>query len=434
MISDPDDAAISATRAVRASDQFAASRRQNERARRTLAGGVATAFRSAQKPVPICFKRAQGSRLTDEDDNEYIDYALAFGPMLLGHSPEPVLQAVQAQLAAGLGYGASHHAEAELAEAVCRAVPSADLCVFSNSGSEAVHAAVRIARSATRRTKLVKFRGHYHGWLDPVHVALPGNKSDGPATGGQDPAASTSTILCDWNDLPALSSVLSEEVAAVIMEPLAVNGGCIQADPGYLDAARGLVHENGSLLIFDEIITGFRLALGGAQEYYEVQPDLTVLGKALGSGFPISAVCGRGDIMEEVVASRVAHVGTFNANPICATAALAAIETLEEGRESLYPQLTTLGSMLADAIRQPTANAGLAVEVNQVGGVACAWIDEKAETPMLSYGDFAAVMLEYGVHLIPRGLIYISTAHSELDVMATREAAGRAAEQLLARV
>ena len=167
--------------------QFQRSMAQFERASQSLAGGVATAFRSAQQPVPVSFTTGRGSRLTDVDGNEYVDYALGFGPMLLGHSPEPVLEAVRRQLDRGLGFGASHELEAELAEAVCRTVPSAELCVFGSTGSEAVHSAIRIARAATGRNRVIKFLGHYHGWLDPVHVGVPGQTGKAPATGGQDP-------------------------------------------------------------------------------------------------------------------------------------------------------------------------------------------------------------------------------------------------------
>src|SRR4249919_1719981 len=206
---------------------LARSRAQHDRARRSLAGGVATAFRAAQEPFPISFARGAGARITDVDGNDYIDFALGFGPLLLGHSPGPVLDAVRAQLELGLGYGASHPLEPALADAVCRTVPSAELCVFSSTGSEAVHAALRIARAATGRSRVIKFQGHYHGWFDPMHVGLPGSVAPRtPGTAGQDQGASAAVTVCAWNDLPALAGVLGSDVAAVIMEPVAVNGGC----------------------------------------------------------------------------------------------------------------------------------------------------------------------------------------------------------------
>src|SRR5580692_547670 len=202
--------------------QFQRSMDQFERASRSLAGGVATAFRSAQQPVPVSFTTGRGSRLTDVDGNEYVDYALGFGPMLLGHSPEPVLAAVRRQLDRGLGFGASHELEAELAEAVCRTVPSAELCVFGSTGSEAVHSAIRIARGATGRTRVIKFLGHYHGWLDPIYVGVAGQSGGAPVTGGQDEQAAAATTVCGWNDLDELRRHLGDDVAAVIMEPINV--------------------------------------------------------------------------------------------------------------------------------------------------------------------------------------------------------------------
>jgi glutamate-1-semialdehyde 2,1-aminomutase len=212
-------------------NRYARSRAQFERAGRTLAGGVSTAFRALQEPVPICFDHGSGSKLVDADGNHYIDYALGFGPMFLGHHPDEVIQAVTTQLARGLGYGACHDLEAELAETICRIVPSAEMCVLSNTGSEAVQVALRLARASTGRPNVIKFRGHYHGWSDGVHVGVPGHM-DGPGTGGQDPAAARATMLCDWNDASALEAKLDDSVAAVIMEPVAVNGGCFVPVPG----------------------------------------------------------------------------------------------------------------------------------------------------------------------------------------------------------
>ncbi|MDQ3578965.1 MAG: aminotransferase class III-fold pyridoxal phosphate-dependent enzyme, partial [Actinomycetota bacterium] len=217
-------------------DRYAGSGRAFERRQRTLARGVASAIRVTQRPLPLTFTEARGAWLRDLDGNEYVDYALAYGPMVLGHSPAPVLEAVAKQLSEAITYGASHRLESELSEAICRTVPSAELCVFSNSGSEAVHAAVRIARAATGRRRVIKFLGHFHGWLDPLAVGNPGSREADPATAGQDPQASSSISVLPWNDLAALRAALTDEVAAVIMEPVAVNGGCFVADPGYLEA------------------------------------------------------------------------------------------------------------------------------------------------------------------------------------------------------
>ena len=411
------------------------SHAQHNRARNSLAGGVATAFRAAQEPVPVSFTSSAGARMTDVDGNQYVDFALSFGPLLLGHSPAPVLAAVRTQLGLGLGYGASHPLEPALAEAVCRTVPSAELCVFSSTGSEAVHAALRIARAATGRSRVIKFQGHYHGWFDPMHVGLSGStEMTEPGTAGQDPAASSSVTVCAWNDLPALAGVLGSDVAAVIMEPVAVNAGCLLPAPGYLEGVREMTARAGALLIFDEVITGYRLGLGGAQERLGVLPDLTVLGKALGAGFPISAVCGRADVLDEVASGRVAHVGTFNANPVCASAALAAVTTLEQHADELYPRLEQTAQRLAEALRSAAAAADVPLVINQYGAAAHAFVSpgpvdtyqDTLKADRAAYRRLAALLLQQGVHVIPRGLLYVSTAHSDADLAETEGAIARA--------
>jgi glutamate-1-semialdehyde 2,1-aminomutase len=410
--------------------RYAASLARHERARRSLAGGVATAFRASQLPLPITFERGAGAHLWDIDGNEYVDYALAFGPLLLGHSPEPVLAAVERQLRKGLGYGASHELEAELAEAVCRTVPSAELCVFNSTGSEAVHTALRIARAATGRSRVVKFLGHYDGWYDPIHVGVPPQREPGPGTAGQDAGAAEAVTVVPWNHPKALAEALSDDVAAVIMEPLNVNGGCIHPAPGFLTEAAALTRSAGAVLVFDEVITGYRVSLGGAQERFGVAPDLVVLGKALGAGFPISAVCGRRDLMEVVAGGPMAHVGTFNANPVCAAAAVAAIGELERQRESIYPRLERHAATLARALEAEGARHGLALRANHDVGVVCAFVidgdidsyEATLEADAAAFRRFAAALLDNGVHTIPRGLFYASTAHSESDLDETRAA------------
>jgi glutamate-1-semialdehyde 2,1-aminomutase len=402
---------------------------------------VASAVRAPQLPVPIAFATGRGAHLTDIDGNDYIDYGLAYGPMLLGHSPEVVLEAVVRQMADGIGYGASHELEAELAEAICRTVPSAELCILATSGSDAVLAALRIARAATGRNKVVKFLGHFHGWPDPLAIGAPGHAGRDPNSGGQDPKASESVVVCPWNDEAALARVLDGDVAAVIMEPVAVNGGCFVADPGYLEAARQLTHAAGAVLIFDEVITGYRLSLGGAQERLGVMPDLTVLGKAMGAGFPISAVCGRADLMELVASGQVAHMGTFNGSPLSVAAALAAISELERARTVVYPRLDQLGQRLAQVLRSAASGAGVPLVVNQLGPAAYAfWSDapvDRYEQAAGADGDryrvLAESLLDEGVHVIPRGLLYVSTVHSDADLDRTAEAAVRAAVKLTAQ-
>ena len=416
-------------------DRYAGSRSAFERRQRTLARGVSSAIRVNQLPVPLTFAEGRGAHLRDIDGNDYVDYALAYGPMVLGHSPDLVLDAARQQLSEAISYGGSHRLESELSEAICRTVPCAELCVFSNSGSEAVHAAVRIARAATGRRRVIKFLGHFHGWLDPLAVGNPGHWDASPATAGQDPLASWSVSVLPWNDLDALHAALTDDVAAVIMEPVAVNGGCFTADPGYLEAVREQTQHMGALLIFDEVITGFRLSLGGAQQRLDVRPDLAVLGKALGAGFPISAVCGRADVMHVVASGAVAHIGTSNANPVCAAAAVASVTELERRANEIYPQLEDVGAQLAEILRDEAAEAGLPLAVNQVGAAGHAFY---ANTSIASYADtvradpaayrvFAEALLREGMHVIPRGLLYVSTMHGPAELAHARSAVARAA-------
>ncbi len=415
---------------------FQRSLTQHQRSRRSLAGGVTSSIRAGQLPWPITFERGQGAHLVDIDGNQYVDYVMAYGPLVLGHSPRPVLDAVHKQLDAGLNFGASHRWEAEAAEAVCRTVPSAELVVFGSSGSEAVQTALRIARAATGRPRVVKCLGHYHGWNDNIHVGVPGQAEAGPGTTGQVPAAPESLTVIPWNDSGALAAALGDDVAAVIMEPVAVNGACLSPSPGFLEDAQRQARAAGAVLVFDEVITGYRVALGGAQERFGVTPDLSVLGKAIGAGFPISAVCGSAEVMDVIASGRLLHMGTFNGNPVCACAAATAVAELERRSDEIYPRLDALGAELAEIFREEAAAAGLPIVVNQFGAAAHAFVSDRqistyadalASDPG-AYRRFAGELLARGVHVTPKGLLYVSTAHEQSDLDRTREAVGEAAQ------
>ena len=434
------------------SRQYAASERQIERARRTLPGGVATAMRASQRP-PLVFEQGIGSRLTDIDGNTYVDYVLGFGPLLLGHCPEPVVEAVSGQLRRGLTFGAQHRLEAELTERIVATAPCADAVCLSSTGSEAVHEALRLARAATDRRKVVKFEGHYHGWIDPMFVSTPGLDPAPetlkaplptvPATRGQ--GSSDDVLVLRWNDGEELESVLAtsgDEIAAVIMEPVSCNGGVIEPAPGYLEMARELTSAAGALLIFDEVVSGYRLALGGAQERYGVAPDLATYGKAIAGGLPLSAVAGRNEVMNLFADGTVSHVGTFNGNPPAAAAAVAAIDVYLEGSPELYDQLDRRAKTLADGIAQAAAAAGIPLVVRQVGSLLQTDIadptrvvrnySDTCDADRESYALFTELMLERGIMTLPRGWWFLSTAHTAEDVTETIEAAGGAFEQLAA--
>jgi len=428
-----------------ATTRYARSLNQIERARRTIPGGVATAMRAAQRPVPLVIERAAGSRMVDVDGNEYVDYVLGFGPMLLGHSPPEVIEAVREQLGRGFTYGAQHRLEAEVAERVVDAVPCAELVCFSTTGSEAVQAALRIARAATGRRKVIRFEGHYHGWLDPMAVSSPGTE---PAPAGAEPPlppvpategqadASGLVLICRWNDPDELAGLLErhgDEVAAVIMEPVAANGGLIPPRPGYLERARELTGSQGSLLIFDEVVTGFRLARGGAQERFGVTPDLATYGKAIAAGMPLSAVAGTRAAMEVVADGRVPHVGTFNCAPPAAAAAAAALDVYRARSPEMYEGLERTAAALADGLAGAAAEAGVPLKIHRVGPLVQTFILDP-ETRVEQYADtlaadsarfarFAEAMLARGINVLPRGWWFLSTAHTDDDVELTVEAA-----------
>ncbi|WP_419703223.1 aspartate aminotransferase family protein [Promicromonospora sp. NFX87] len=388
--------------------------------------------------MPIAFTHANGAAMWDVDGNQYIDYSLAYGPLILGHNPRRVVDAIEAQVRRGISFGANHPLEAQLAEAICRVVPSAEQCIFSNTGTEAVQVALRIARAATGRTKIVKFLGHYHGWADNVNLGSYGETDRTPGSAGQDPGAMAATIVVGWNDIDALREVLDDDTAAVIMEPVNVDGGCLHASDGYLEEAAGLVRANGTVLIFDEVITGFRISLGGAQAKYACTPDLTVLGKALGGGLPISAVVGRTDLMAVVADGRVTHAGTHNGNPVTTAAALAVISELEAATTEIYAHLDVMSTLLAEALQAATSGSDHALNVRRDTGVGHGF---QSPSPILEYGDtlcasserygaFTAAMLAEGVHLMPKGILYVSVAHTEGDITRTYEAARRAIRRL----
>lgn len=429
------------------SEEFARSRRHLKRARQVIPRGVASAKRAGLPPTPLTFSSASGSRMTDVDGNDYIDYVAGYGPMLLGHQPPAVLDAVREQLDAGVLYGAQHETEAELAERVVQLVPGAEMILFSVTGSEAVQAALRVARAATGRRSIVKFEGHYHGWLDPVTVNGPGSPpGTGPAPRpvvvADHSLVGPEVLVCPWNDADSLADLLARrgsEIAAVIMEPVAVNGGMLYADDGYLAEARRLCDRYGCLLVFDEVITGFRLSPGGAQQRLGVVPDLTVLAKALGSGFPISAVAGRAGIMR-VADGPVAHVGTYNGNALSVVAANATLDVLESKQDVIYPHLERLSGELQSGINERADRYDVPLRACRAGSVIR--LNWAAPDPVRGYADvlagragplreLAACLVRQGIHARESGPWYLSAAHTDDDIARTLAAIDRALTEVV---
>jgi glutamate-1-semialdehyde 2,1-aminomutase len=397
-------------------------------------------MRAEQRPVPLEITRAKGSRLWDADGHEYVDYVLGFGAAFLGHAPDAVVEAVSAAMRSGLAPGAPHAGERQFAEQVIACVPSAEMVAPMTTGSETVHAAVRLARASTGRHSIVKFAGHYHGWIDPVFVAGPGSPVvERPQAGGEPGTLGArrddAVIVCPFNDADALAPVLRDgSVAAVLMEAVPCNFGTFDPAPGYLERVRELCDATGTVLIFDEVITGFRLALGGAQERYRVTPDLTVLSKGIGSGLPVAALAGRERVMR-TAAEGMKMVGTYNGTIAPIAAGVATMDELAARAPVLYPALEALSATLAAGLREVGDRHGVPLVVQQVGAVLqLLWAPQ---VPVRSYADAAThdreaiaklseLLVEEGVNALARGLWFVSAAHDAGDIERTLAAADRA--------
>lgn len=419
--------------------RFDASRAHRERAVRRLACGVSSTPRASQLPVPVAIERAEGARVFDVDGNSYVDHGLGYGPLILGHTPRRVIEAVQAEMARGLRTATVHRGEVELAELVAECVPSAEASAFVSTGSEAIHLALRVARAGTGRTKVAKFRSNYHGWFDGVHVAGSPGK-DGPGTLGQDPRAAESLVLFDWGDADAVEAALDGSFAAVLVEPAAMNAGCFAPPPGFLERLRAATRRHGAMLVFDEVVTGFRVALGGAQEAWGVAPDICVLGKALGAGFPIGAVSGTRAAMATLMDGRLLHRGTFNGNPVCVAAAIACLRELREGGPAVYARLAAAAAGLSAHVAAEAARTGARICATHVTGALqlFAGIDRMERFADIARADrdlvlrFTGAMLRAGAFALPRGLMYLSTVHGEAELAATRAAITAAMEEFAA--
>lgn len=416
-----------------APDFVSANLEWRARALRSVAYGTSSTPRGNQLPAPLVAERAEGAHLWDISGRRFIDYALGYGPLILGHSPSPVIAAVMAEMGRGLRTASNHRGEALLGELITETLPSAELSAFVSSGSEAIQLALRIARAATGRVRIIRFRGNYHGWFDTVHSGgRPGN--DGPDTLGQDPAATASSTLLDWGDAEGLRAAIGPDIAAVLLEPVAVNGGCFLPPPGFLETAREVTLAAGAVLIFDEVITGYRLGLGGAQGRLGVTPDLSVIGKAMGAGFPISAVAGSAAAMEPVASGRLLQRGTFNGNPVSVAAAVACICHLRDHEGAIFPRIDAMAEDLAAFIRAEAGRAGLPISVLRAGSAVqvfvgrgdIARLSDTVRMDRAANAAFAGALLAAGVQIIGRGLIYLSAEHSPEDIARTKDAISQA--------
>lgn len=422
-----------------------------ERAKRTIPGGAGSTARlprNGWKPYPIFMAHGSGSRLTDVDGNTYIDYLLGLGPMILGHRHPVVTNAVtEAVRDLGTCFGLPYELEIEAAEKVVAAVPGIEQVRFTNSGSEAVGTAVRLARATTGRRIVVRFEGHYHGWQDTVYwsnhvdpvLAGPADHPRPVAMGPGVPAELEDTlVVLTWNDPDSFIELMNrrgEEIAAVLTEPAVFNTGCILPEPGYLELLRSETRKHGALLIFDEVITGFRFARGGAQEWFGVTPDLTTLAKGLGGGFPVAAVGGSTEAMHLVAEGRYSHSGTYNANVVQCAAVSATMDLLAE--PGLYERQRALGHRLAAGLSELAAERGLDAYCEGLGTVFQLWF---ADGPIHNWRDAVvradeALFTRWYEEMVIRGVLFhplqfenlfVSLVHDDRDIDETLQAAADA--------
>jgi glutamate-1-semialdehyde 2,1-aminomutase len=433
----------------------AESERLFRRACLTEAGGVggnARASLNGFRPHPIFIERGSGAYLEDVDGNSYIDYLASFGPLVLGHRPAPVIDAVVRTLHdMGSMFGMGHRLEIEAAESVTAAVPSWELVRFANTGTEAVLAAIRMARAYTGRTKILRFEGHYHGWADQIHFShkpdldIAGDDESPvpvPGTAGIPTELAQSLVVQQWNDAEALKRTFSdhgEDLAAVICEPIMGNCTVVPPEPGYLQLLRELTKRAGVVLIFDEVKSGFRVALGGAQELYGVVPDLSTAAKAIAAGFPLAAVGGRRELFEPVIEGRVFHSATYHTNPLSMAACVATMKELR--RPGIFRELTERGTELQRGLTEAARSAGIAAFGRGVGPLFQLVFADHAGTNYRdiarsiradTYRAFWRAMLDADVLFNPQPLEcwFVSAAHGDRELALTLEAAHAAFEGL----
>ena len=415
-------------------------------AQRYMPGGVNSPVRSfrAVGGVPPFLARGAGARVWDVDGNEYIDYLGSWGPLALGHAHPAVVAALHRAAAAGTSFGAPVEAELELARLINRALPSVESLRLVNSGTEACMSAIRLARAYTGRSKIVKFAGCYHGHADGLLVrAGSGGLTHGvPTSAGVPESYASETLVADFNDLPSVERCFADwpgAIAGVIVEPVAGNMGVVPPADGFLAGLRQLTAAQGALLIFDEVITGFRVAPGGAQELYGVTPDLTTLGKIIGGGLPVGCYGGRREIMERVSPlGDMYQAGTLSGNPLAVSAGVATLTELQQ--PGVYPRLEELAQRLEDGLTQAAARSEIPAAFNRVGSMFTGFfhpgpVDSLAQVEQSDtarYGRYFHGMLQRGVYVAPSQFEvgFVSTAHTETDIDATIERAEAALAEI----
>ena len=423
-----------------------------------IPGGVNSPVRAfrAVGGQPFFVNKAKGSRVWDVDGNEYIDYVLTWGPAILGHAHPKIIAAVKAAAEDGTSFGIPNPREVTLARMICKLVPSVQKVRMTSSGTEACMSVIRLARGFTRRDKIVKFDGCYHGHVDSLLVkAGSGALTFGHPDSAGVPAAFTQhTLVLPYNDIDAVKAAFGankDQIAGIIVEPVPGNAGLYLPKPGYLESLRGVTRANGALLIFDEVMTGFRLARGGAQERFGITPDLSCFGKVIGGGLPVGALGGRAEIMDYLApGGPVYQAGTLSGNPVAMAAGIAALEELSgracesadgkvppshERSQDSYARLEQLGSLLEAGMRDAARSAGVPVQFNRCGSMFCAYftgdpvhnLADAMKSDRDRFKKYFHGMLNEGIYLAPSQFEagFISTAHSEADIEKTVKAAAR---------
>ena len=424
---------------------FDKSKQLYERSRKVLAGGVSSQVRAGEWPVPLFFERAKGPYLYDADGNKLIDYILGQGPNIFGHAPDWLTNAVTKELGRGVIFAGQHELEVQVAEAVQKTVPCAELLRFGSSGTEVVQAALRLSRAYTGRTKFIKFEGHYHGWVDSVlYSSAPPLEAAGaydaptavPGSKGIAPSTANDVIVLPWNDIAVLKKAIArhrDDIAAIITEPVLCNTNCVIAKDGYLEEMRQLCTDNGIVLIFDEVITGYRLALGGAQEMLGITPDIATYAKAVAGGYPLAMFAGKRDILKLLEDGSTVHAGTLNSNMVAMSAAAASLAKLQENDGAAYKKLYETGRKLMDGLRDVARRHEIDLLIQGPGPIFCTSFTTAEEvtdyrshiksTDSARFEQFRRGMLEQGVRLTGRGTWFVSTAHTDKEIDATLKAA-----------
>jgi glutamate-1-semialdehyde 2,1-aminomutase len=418
-----------------------------EKAKKLVAGGVSSQIRvNEPAEVPLFFTRAKGSKMWDADGNEYIDYIQGMGPNLFGHSPDFINKQVSEDMETGYVFAGQFERELEVAEIVLDMVPMKNATVrFASSGTEIDQLLFRTMRAFTDRPKILKFEGHYHGWMDSVNWSVhpPLDKAgpeDAPVpvgeSEGMDEATADGLVICQWNDLEKLEKVFADhpgEIAGVITEPILANTNCIIPAPGYMEGLERICKENGALLAFDEVITGFRVARGGAQEYLGITPDLATYAKSMAGGFPIAMIVGRRDVMDLIGDGTVYHGGSFNSNVMSIAATYASLKHIQDRGDEFYRDLNGKGLRLMEGLSNVAKSQESDLHVQGVGSVFSIsfttkqeimnWRDHARNCDDDKYKRFAEEMLKQGIRLSSNGRIHLSSAHTDEDIDKTIVAA-----------